>query len=189
VTPIYVAYYTANTPYADEASELVKTLDAFGLEHDVVAVPALGTWAENCSQKPRVIRDAMLRHEGRPIVYLDSDARVRQRPEMFDRMPRDVDLAVHYLDGNELLSGTLYFGATAGGWKLVSEWTKVCREQPSAWDQLSLQNIVDARECEFKIHYLPEGYTYIFDRNTLAPDQQVIVHGQASRRFRGIVGG
>lgn len=184
--PIYASYYTTGTPYEAEAAELLVTLRQMGLDKraDIAAVPTLGDWTVNCAQKPMVVRNAMLRHEGHPIVFLDADARVRKYPHLFDSFPADVDAAFHLLDGHELLSGTLYFGGTPSAWALVQAWCEECQKHPGVWDQVSLAKVLDADPFTYRTAELPEAYVSIFDRGTVPADRVVIQHMQASRRLR-----
>jgi hypothetical protein len=183
MSPIYVAYYTLGTPYEAEALELAETLAAFGLDSDLQGVPNRGTWLRNTSYKPTFLRDMLLEYEGRPVVYLDADARVRQRPELFDTL--DCDFAAHWKDGHELLSGTLYFGPTPEAWRLVREWESECQSHPDVWDQKCL-DIAAARFPDLCKVHLPAAYCQIFDLMS-HHGRPCIEHMQASRRFKKAV--
>jgi hypothetical protein len=177
-------YITACTPaYKASADELAATLRAHDLPHEVYAIPDLGDWCANCSQKPQAVLRAMRHNAGRPIVWVDADARVCRMPLMFEVMPPVVDLACHYLRGHELLSGTLYFGATDAARCLVEEWHMRCKCEPGVWDQKILQTLIQQTPGLIK-HDLPESYVYIFDRGTLAEDEIIIRHLQHSRQHR-----
>lgn len=179
IAPIFVSYHTGGR-YERHSQELVDTLDKFGLEHYVLRMPDSGDWCVNCSIKPTVVRLAMARHPGRAVVYLDADARVRKMPELFFEISPDVDLARHLLGGGELLSGTLYFGATGGAAELITMWEQACADAPGIWDQVHLQCIVESGR-RWNILDIPESYVYIFDRATVPKEQVVIEHFQASR--------
>jgi hypothetical protein len=177
--PLYVAYYTH--AYAGEADELVDTLKAFDLPYEVRHVQDRGQWVLNCGLKPWFIAEMRRQYPNRPLVYLDADARVRQRPSLFDVLS-DIDLGVHYRRA-ELLSGTLYIGATEAATDLVDRWAKECRAHPSQWDQRVLQRLVDDDD-ELDVYSLPASYVRILDADDMGPiDDAVIWHGQASRRL------
>src|SRR5687768_4455304 len=101
--PTFVSFYTP--AYAAEAAGLVETLAAFDLPHDVRAAPDLGSWTANCNHKPAFLEEMRSEHPGRALVWVDSDARIRQTPDLFDTL--DCDFACHWRNGVELLSGTM----------------------------------------------------------------------------------
>lgn len=177
MTPLYVSFYTPD--YAGEAAELVATLDAHGLEYVVTAMPSAGNWVANCGRKPYCIRSAMALYPGRPIIWLDADARVRQYPALFDGL--DCDFAAHWRHGTELLSGTLYFNPTAAALSLVDAWIREQDRRRGEWDQRVLADVV-AGMTGLKTLDLPWGYCRIFDGKEQG--EPVIEHMQASRRFR-----
>lgn len=181
--PLFIGFYTTGTPYANEAAECIKSLESIGLDHEFVGVPNLGKWEWNCAIKPAVILRMMHKHVGRPLVYLDADARVHRYPTAFDVMPNGIDLACHFRNGTELLSGTLYIGTTEQARWLVGEWLAKCASQPDVWDQKHLQNALAA--WPYKVHQLPAEYVRVFDDDTMG--DAVILHGQASRRFQEAV--
>ena len=188
--PIFVAFYTKESPYEKEAEELVKTLDKFSLPHYIFAEESTGSWETNTQLKSFVLLKAMMIHAGRAIVYLDADARVLQKPELFYHI--DCDLAFHYFRGHELLSGTLYFSnkQTPEGNKslaLVREWDTLNRENPGRWDQKTLQLLVESKD-DLDWLQLPESYVYI-DRLATRGVVPIIYHTQASRRLRGLING
>jgi hypothetical protein len=181
MTPLYVGYFTIGTGYQSEAVECMKTLDGFGLEHEFVGVYSAGSWVRNCAKKPEVIRDLQLKHDGRPLVYLDADARVRRKPIAFELIPPDVDFGCHYRHGLELLSGTLYIGVTTAARNIVRQWCNACKLAPDVWDQRHLQTVLDGGGKDYRIWKMPSEYVRIFDDPKMG--QPVIEHMQASRRL------
>jgi hypothetical protein len=189
--PLYVAYFTAGNGYAREADELCHSLDNYGLDHVVQLAANLGSWAANTSHKPTFVRDMMMRHDGRPLVYLDADARVRRRPVLFEQLGvgsrGDYDVAVHYFRGEQLASGTIWFAPTARAWALVRRWETYCRANPSVWDQQCLQDVIAQDPPPgLKVYRLPPEYCFIFDlsRQMFPNARPVVEHLQASRRLR-----
>lgn len=183
MNPLYVAYYTIGTPYAAEAAELIDTLEKFGLVYQVRGVPNRGSWDANTSFKPTFLRNMMTEFEGQPLVYLDADARVLQYPDLFDTISCDV--AAHWKDGHELLSGTLYLGAGVKTWELVKAWKAECDSNPGMWDQVCLDRVI-MRRNDLNVVNLPAPYTLIFDSmKHMGP--AIIEHTQASRRHKGAI--
>jgi hypothetical protein len=192
MSPIFVSFHTPG-PYEREARGLVASLDALGLAHDVRQVPCCGSWTANCARKSTFVRDMMVAYPLSPLVWLDADARVLRRPDLFEELADSgMDLACHWLrrPGREpeLLSGTLFFGATEGAARIVGRWCQKCLDQPEVWDQRSLASVLNEPELAcLKITVLPESFCYIFDRNTLPPEHVFVEHGQASRRLKHCV--
>jgi hypothetical protein len=189
MTPLFIGYYTPG-PYEREASQLSATLDRFGFEREIVPVPDLADWSWNCSQKARVVYSAMARHPGRPVVYLDADARVIRSPDLFLSTP-DCDFAAHWLGGEELISACMYFAATPAAQRLVWLWMQGCQDRPGVWDQKTLQTVVEQMP-ELRVMRLPPEYNWICAQDGVNDISQsiygaldpVIVQRQASRRLR-----
>jgi hypothetical protein len=176
--PVIVSYWTRGTAYEAEAREMEETARTCGFATDVRGVPNLGDWTLNCGMKPAYIRDRMQDHPGRPIVWLDADARIRRYPQLFNELA--VDFAAHWRHGAELLSGTLWFNATPRARALVEAWCEAQLREPGKWDQVVLQNVITSSVPGLVIQHLPSEYTCIFDGDMGEP---VIEHMQASRRL------
>jgi hypothetical protein len=184
--PLYVSFYTPG--YAGEAAGLIASLDAFGLEHQVLALPSTGAWVRNCSLKARYISGRAEAHPGRPLVWIDADARVVAKPALLADL--DCDFAAHWLYDAELLSGTLYFGPTLAAQKLIALWEFGCEAEPDEWDQRILQRCVE-RASGLRVSRLPPEYTWIqgerekdIGETAYGKREPVIVHRQASRLHR-----
>jgi hypothetical protein len=190
--PLYVSFYTFD--YRHEAAGLVETLKSRGLPHEVVRLNPFPSWAAACQHKPIFIRDAMELYPGRPMVWLDADARVLQEPALFSS-PLMGDFAAHWL-GNELLSGTLYFGPTPAARALLETWIRRNRENPKGkyGDQRNLQDVVEAFPSALSLFRLPPEYAFVQAPDFAAGDDlsgkrygplsPVIRHLQASRRLK-----
>lgn len=188
--PIYIAFYTIDTPYEEEAKKLEASLREFSLPYEIEAIPTLGSWQENTKYKAIFIQNMLFKHTGRAVVYLDCDAVIRERPTLFDNI--DCDIAVHYYESKnrpdrELLSGTLYVAPTENARRLIELWRYVNQEYPSRWEQKNL-SIALKFMPEIKIYELPPTYCLIFD---LMKDRgrPVIEHFQASRRYKDLIDG
>lgn len=186
--PVYIAFYTIDTPYEEESKRLENSLKKFNLQYDFLGVPNLGSWQKNTQYKAIFIRDMLRKYPNRSIVYLDADAVVQQYPQLFDEL--DCDFAAHYYNNKkrnfmELLGGTLYFGPSEKAKALVDVWIIVNNEFPDQWDQKNL-DIAVHRMSNLKLVELPPTYCLIFD---LMKDQgpAVIEHFQASRRLKKII--
>lgn len=193
--PLYVSYYTIGNGYEAEAAELVRTLDMHRLPHRVTGVRpgsenGSWTWQRATQYKAEYIRDIKKSHPDRAIVWLDADARVVQRPRLFEWVKCDV--AAHWYRNREFLSGTLYFGPGKATLAVVEKWVERNRARP--WgrcaEQRNLYEVLCARR-DLTIVNLPPEYTWIDagsgnDMSARAYGRRypVIVHMQASRRLK-----
>lgn len=116
-----------------------------------------------------------------PIVFLDADAVVIQRPVLFSEL--DCDFAAHRTIKGELLSGTLFVNYTKNARNIINHWVYEQSKEPEKWDQKVLDDCIKSYNLE--IDQLPQSYTKIFD--TDGPDP-VIQHNQASRRLKNMLG-
>ena len=154
-----VSYYTLQTPYEDIARNLVRSLERHGQDHIVRGLPDRGSWVENCAQKSEFIR-SMAQELDRGFWWLDADA------VLCGKLPEfapDVDIAVHIQKGWDLVSSTMYFGATPGAKRVVERWRDICRAVPEMWDQVSLNIALhnEAIETPLNVVALPVEYCKI----------------------------
>jgi len=176
--PRYVAFYTEGTLYEEEVKHLVSDCERLGLELITRGYEDTGSWVRNAGIKPQFILE-MLTISKQDIVYVDADARIRRLPMLFKNFRGD--LGVHYLNGKELLSGTIYLANTPDVRLLVKLWAQRQAERPDTWDQKTLQAVVS--ETGFKVTPIPPAYVQIFD-SMKHHGPPVIEHMQASRRVR-----
>lgn len=152
-TPVYVTFYTP--AYADEAGRLVRTLDLIGAEYLCRKVEDRGSWEDNVRHIPTFIRNEMLLHDGRPVVWIDADSRVRREPEVIvNQLPtQSYDFAAVWEDKKPFTS-VLYFANNSVSWRLLREWERQVAEGLSLRDALDLAT--DAVKCHMA--GLPESY-------------------------------
>lgn len=184
--PVFICFYTRDTAYETLAMRLRDTLDAFGLDQQIVGIDSLGAWERNCAYKAGFVRDQW-RALGRPVVWLDADATIERDPVLLRRC--GADFAVCKYAGWEFGSGTLFFNATQAAGRLLDRWVARCEADPLIWDQMHLDAAwVDIASAEPLItQWLPESYLHIFDETGQEPP--VITHWQASRENKALVSG
>lgn len=180
--PLYCSFWTEGSGYEAEADGLVKTLDRFGLEHDVQGIPDRGSWAVNTQQKPPYLLRMREKYPGKPLVWLDADSRVLKSPVLFDDLR--CDIAFNLFGGEQLATGTLYFGPGALATGLLVAWNEGCAWRPGVDDQKCLGSVIDHWRTPLDIVYLPPEYLAIFDASVCEESEIVIWHGQASRRLK-----
>lgn len=180
---IIIGYYTNGTPYEKEIEGLVKSCANFDLQCEIKGYDTRGTWHENTCIKPEFILDTMDAFPDKDLVYIDADGIVQQYPKLFDNI--NADLGVHYRDGRELLSGTVYVKNNNKMRLFIKCWINILSNYPTVIEQQGLDMTVKkyAKNQKVRVERLPATYTQIFDlmKNAGKP---VIEHFQASRRFK-----
>ena len=174
-----VTFYTLDSAYEAMEEAWAESLGRHGVTSFAAYAKATeGTWERNTNKKPQVIRQAWQELET-PIVWLDIDAELRARPELFWELAEtDVDFACHRMKRrNELLSGTLYFGQTPKAGQLLDAWCGLAERASSEWDQRNLDRVVGTVPG-LKVRELPPEYCAIDFMRVTDP---VVFHRQASR--------
>lgn len=163
---------------------LANTAAGFGLETHFEAVKDRGGWRVNQAIKPEFMQWMQREYPAERLVWVDADAEFIQYPELFFTLPDDVDIAVHYRKGAELLSGTVYLGPTNNARRIVNNWVQWQKASPGTWDQKTLQQVLQGGD--YNVHRLPPEYTFIHDtfRRDHPGLEPVIEHHQASRENR-----
>jgi len=184
--PLYLSYYTRNSPYENEAKGLIRTLEKYGLEYRVDPLDNLGSWGKNCLQKAGFLLNYH-KKESRPLVWIDADARFIAMPTWFSQNPCDIAFrTVPYMDRHWLCSGTLYLGPSPKTHALLKNWVQECakyKEQPRSeglWDQVALQRALK-KHPNLNTRPLPDTYVRICHEER--SEQDVIVHYQASNAY------
>ena len=193
---VIVSYYTINTPYEKEALKLKDSLSKLNVSYDIVGVKNLGDWQANTRFKAKFMQQMLNKHQGKSVVWVDSDAVIHSYPKLFDTY--DCDVAVRWQDfrwrKNECLSGTIYLANNPLTHELCKRWeNQNIAEGPNAktFEQWNLGKVITEMKNEGKIkdENLPPEYTMIFDSmRKMYPDTvPVIEHFQASRKLRNKV--
>ena len=194
---IVVGYYTLDTPYEEEAKNLLASLNKLGLNHDILGVKTLGNWQANTRFKAGFMLDMLIKWPNHRLLYVDCDAVVHSPPNLFKNYK--CDIAVRWQDfrwrKNECLSGTIYMENNERTKRICELWRDVnIKEgnQSTRMEQWNLDTVIDKMKAEdpnFSYKNLPPEYTMIFDsmRGMYPNIVPVIEHFQASRRFRNDV--
>jgi hypothetical protein len=141
----------------------------------------LDNWNKNTRYKAKFIKQMMEKHPNKNIVWVDADAIIHENPDLFGMM-HEYDIAVHYRDNIELLTGTIFIRNNEVMRKIVSEWDAANQKNQSFLEQRNLQNIL-FRNTKVRVYKLPTAYCQIFDSPSRSP-RAVIEHFQSSRKWR-----
>jgi FkbM family methyltransferase len=173
------AFHTDDTVYSRHADDFEKSARLVGVNNiTILKVPKVNKWVSACALKPIFIH-RWLTESALDVLYVDVDARFERYPQLFNHFTQD--LGVHFKDGRELLSGTLYFKNCAQVRELVYQWAIRQIENPQKWDQVVLQEILPVfLENGLRVAQLPPSYCLIFDLMA-HHGPAVIRHLQASR--------
>jgi len=194
-----VTFYTPE--YEEEANQLIESCSKYNLPIKAYAKPSKGSWVHNCTMKAEVILQA-LNELNTGVVWIDADGRIKNKPTVFDTLinydfgcywipnvwnqPRNAHLKP-WSRGNEALAGgTLYFNNTVMSKELIGAWKKESEENPTRWEQQSLQKVWEYFDNNgLSTYNFSQGYCKVFDCKWFEPEQPVIVeHTQASRKLK-----
>jgi hypothetical protein len=165
-----------------------------------------GSWVHNCTMKADVILEA-IRDFKSGVVWTDADARFRSYPKLFEQLD-NYDFGCYWIPnvwnqsrnshlkpwgndrGNEALAGgTLFFNNTDIAIELIHEWKKESEENPTRWEQQSLQKVWDRFDKKgLKTFNFPQSYCKVFDCKWFEKEEPIVIeHMQASRRLKGTI--
>ncbi len=133
--PLFVSYFTENTPYEALAARLRASLDRLGLPHRIEGIPSRGSWVANTGLKAGFIERVWQGSDG-PICWIDADAEMLRVPHVVFDNP--FDFAIVRRHGWYDISSFVYLGKSDAAGRLVSDWARICREHPNVWDQVLL---------------------------------------------------
>lgn len=197
--PLIVSYFTKDTFYQLEVQNLIASCEKWGLCHHIEPIASQGSWEKNCCFKPIYLLEKLQQFK-KPIFWVDADAVFVKRPQW--RGGFDADLAIRI---NETLedkhcskvnTGSIFVNATLGAVDLLKCWGQECydslintEKRLEVWDQIALRDVILRKASSVKIDNLPLEYMAIVDDFGNHKDDAVIVHYQASRRFKNIING
>lgn len=106
---IVCTFYTKDTPYEwDVWSSLRRSLDRIGVKWDATAIEAHTTedsttyWHWASRHVPLIVRAAMDRNPGEPVLYLDADSTIEcALASLYNLDRQGVDLLVHRVGGDD----------------------------------------------------------------------------------------
>lgn len=177
--PIVVSFFTEE--YNNHAYKLFRSIRKFGLEHEIHKVNKFKSWTIGTQYKAIFLQQMLERFPGRNLLWIDADGIIKQYPTLFDNF--EGDLGVHFRNGSELLSGTIYLKNNSKVKSLINKWIFNNNTDQNKWDQRGLQEALSG--WNGTVVNIPAEYTKIFD---LMSGTAVIEHFQASREVRSIIG-
>lgn len=175
-----VGFFTEK--YRPHAEKLIDSIRKYLFPASIFSVECLGDWHKNTHYKARFINDCMQRFT-EDIVYVDCDAVVMSYPDLFNDIDSDVACwrtPARY--GSTLSNGTILLKNNAVVKRMVKIWMELCdQSQRDCFEQEKFERAVI--RSGVSLIELPITYCQIFDY-PVQSDKPVIVHYQASRKFR-----
>ncbi len=190
-----ISMYTPDTPYEEEIKDLGKSCHQFGLESKFYPIENLKDWVRNTQQKASVIQQA-LEEFGCDIVWLDADAVILKKLELFEDLAKsnDFHLCIHR-------AHHLPIGKTSYSWyeyirrnisnhikrrkhpkgEIISNsiYLKNCKQTKELvaewvklnsikreWDQRTLQEIIERDNSPYLVKELPKEYARIVPKGS-----------------------
>ncbi len=183
---IFVSFYTQDSGYEKEVKHLIASCQKLGLSTDIVPIVSKGRWDENCSYKPHFLLKMLKKHQ-KPIVWIDADGIVLQKPVLFETLTCDIgacifhDLPTHH--PSKIITNTIYINHTQTSHLFLSLWEKECKrliqkQKEEVWDQEVFKN-VSLKMNSLSLFSLPPEYGHIYDKPL--NKKPIILHYQASR--------
>lgn len=199
-----ISYYTPL--YAMEAAELIKSMEKLGFKDYIVEQrPQIGTWAQNTQAKASFILEQLQQHD--TVLWTDADSRMRQLPDLIRTI--DSDVALFYLRdptfnlpehsilatcddvalNGFLQTGTMMFRRSERTLRLLDDWISQNKQDPTQWDQWTLQYILN-QTSDITVYKLPPEYCWIqgVSMAMFGNRKPVFEHLQASRRYKKLLG-
>jgi len=179
---IIVAYYTDK--YKEEFERFKASCENYDFNFYIEKAIDRGSWEANTHYKAefvKKVRDIFKL----PVVYVDIDAIIKKEPVLFDELDCDISAHIlkHRLEQKEFLGGTIYINYTDKATEVVNKWVEKCSRVSELYEQVKLRQSIDETEG-VKFEELPIEYCAIFDHQKVQGIEPVILHMQASRKYR-----
>jgi len=181
-----IAFYTKNTPYENEVEIWKESFKE--CPSKIYPIENKGSWELNCAMKPKVILSA-LREFDDSILYVDIDARLQRPLESIEPSELPGFCFINSTKvppfNRQLASGTIYFPQKPNSYKILLDWIDFQEQNPTMWDQVTLQHIVESNKYKYQI-LAPE---WIAISKIAEIKNPIIYHTQASRRLKKEING
>lgn len=183
--PLFVSYFTKDTPYETLANHLRISFDRFNLPHRIEAIESRGSWVANTGLKSTFIEKAW-KESDRPICWVDADAEILRTPNFVFGNPFDIAMVRRH--GWYDISSFVYLNKSEAAGRLVTEWARLCEENPHVWDQvlLTLAWYRTVREGELSSLFLNEGI-FRFPRPWIRDARDKLFYYPTKRKIRPFI--
>ena len=163
---IICAFYTPN--YHENALRLKESIERFSINFHIREVKDRGYWEANTRIKPEFLLECLERFPEQNILYIDTDACIKNELSFFDTIQEDICIYDTQLApgmSHQYLASTIFLKNTPNTKELVRQWIANQTGGITMVDQDSLDKAMLQMKGPISIKPLPEGYIKIFDRN------------------------
>lgn len=185
-----VSLGTKNTDYENHLINLRASLNRQEIKYILTTPESTGSWYRNCKLKVAAILNA-LNSCSDDIVWIDADAIVEGPITIFNNIKEDIAVyilkdepALRAFPNGQLCSGTIFFKNNETSRIIIDAWSKLLDRKQN--DQELLHQALST--VKHTLLELPPEYCKIFDRKSQEGVEGLIVHYQASRKQRVIIG-
>lgn len=156
--PMFAAFYTTEA-YRTDAERLRRCCGVFGLPFTLIKGDEFGSWKRNCNQKPRLLRQLRRAIPG-PIVWLDADCIIHQRPSALLQARVEDALLWHggISEKPYVSSQVMWWNDTATARAMIDDWAQRSIENPESLADPLLKATCDAWRGQAHIGTLPATY-------------------------------
>ena len=198
--PIFISYFTKDTIYQEAVNKyLIPSLDKLKLEYKIYDIETLGDWRSNAIQKPIILQRALNDFPDKNIIWQDADSEVLQNPDLLFNIPKEYDIALHYLNWkahygragdegkSEMLDGTVFWRNTDKVKDFILHLIKDSTEK-GIDHQKTMAKMLEINKA-FNVFPLPRTYSYLAtkpdgSKPAIEIKNPVIVHHQMSREAK-----
>jgi hypothetical protein len=166
--PTVISFYTGNWKYSQYAERLKIDCERLGLDYVIEERPDAGDYLANCRQKPVFILECLQRLQ-RPVLWVDVDGSIYQRPDFLDAP--DFDFAARPKPPKCTRKWhvcAMYF-TPAAEW-FVQRWVNML----SDWSDESALHELWQQAPSIKYAELPGNYMMILDEHEDPPADLVM---------------
>lgn len=189
--PLLISFFTRDWRYPEFAAELQAQCDGLQIDSFITEQTSAGGYLQNCCIKPFFIRET-LQSVKRPVLWLDVDAAILQRPTFFCGLSADLSLCAkdRAIHARQWHVGTMWFNYSPATLTFLDQW---CALTGQLSDESSLQTLHERGHAAV-IEPMPRQYHEIdlppFKRQADTVIMHRISSGQSKlaqrRRFMGV---
>lgn len=182
--PLIVSFYTNDWQYPEHATRLREECAFLGLECKIEERQSTGEYLQNTCMKPFFIRDCL--KLGRPILWIDVDGSIYQRPDYFLGNEENYDFQAKKMGPHRRRTwhvGTMWFNPTDIMKEFVEEW---CKNSGACSDESALEATFRSKDWGLRTRDIPPEYFKLLLNKGRAAQNDVICHristGESKRR-------
>jgi len=178
---LVVSFAAGAKGYHDQIRKMEQSCRKFKVAHDISILPLRHPWTVLTKYVPTFLGDMLRKWPEHNIVWLDSDARVRQHPSLFDAL--DCGMAAFWLHGKMVTPGVLFLCNCPETQAFLSAWAAECQkpEHKLVGNMWAFNRVLHFNPGKWKILPLPDCYNHLYDSKDRTPP--VIEHSLVSRKI------